>query len=89
MPSGFGPATPDRARACGSARSSRDVADLALLDPVVQLPPRLAVAAHQADADLEVLLRGLLAPVAIIFRVVGPSTEIGFSMKTLRPFAMA
>jgi hypothetical protein len=26
---------------------------------------------------------------AIIFRVVGPSTEIGFSMKTCNPFAMA
>ena len=38
-----------------------DVADLAVLDPVEQFLPRLAVAAHQADADLEVLLLRLFA----------------------------
>ena len=33
-----------------------DVADLAVLDPVEQLLAGLAVPAHQADADLQVLL---------------------------------
>ena len=37
-----------------------DVADLAVLDPLEQFLPAPAVADHQAHADLEILLLGLL-----------------------------
>ena len=48
-----------------------------------------AVAAHQTDADLEVLAFSDSSPSFSIRRVEGPSTVIGFSMKTLSPFLMA
>ena len=62
-----------------------DVADLAVLNALVQFLQRPAVAGHQAHADLQVLARGLLASLSIR-RLVGPSTVTGFSMNTFRPF---
>ena len=47
----------------------------AVLDAVEQLAAGLAVAAHQADADLEVLLLGLFAQGEHLARASGPSTR--------------
>jgi hypothetical protein len=46
------------------------------------------MAAHEADANLDPLLRAFLFS-SNMRREVGPSTVTGFSMNTLMPFSMA